>query len=331
MQEEILITARMNPKIDPMLGIWSWEVPVYLFLGGLTAGIMFFAALMIIQKKDHVSSFVSKKLILAAPIALSLGMGALFLDLEHKLYVFRFYTSFQPASPMSWGAWILIFIYPISMLQILSTFRDGYPTLAAYVERFSMGTWVMDLAERHRRTIAVWSIPFAVALGIYTGILLSAFSARPFWNTGILGPLFLVSGLSTAAACAVLGSRQVGERHLFTKIDLMLISVELVIVGLLIINLSTGTQIQLDAVKLILGGNYTVAFWGLFVTLGLLIPLGLEFWELKGGKGLVIVLSPILVIFGGYMLRQVTVDVGQFTTWTNYASEHNVELLERLK
>ena len=32
---------------------------------------------------------------------LSLGMGALFLDLAHKLYVWRVYAAFEPASPMS--------------------------------------------------------------------------------------------------------------------------------------------------------------------------------------------------------------------------------------
>ena len=37
-------------------------------------------------------------------VLLSLGMLALFLDLEHKLYVWRLYTTFQPTSPMSWGA-----------------------------------------------------------------------------------------------------------------------------------------------------------------------------------------------------------------------------------
>jgi protein NrfD len=39
-----------------------------------------------------------------------------------------------------------------------------------------------------------------VALGIYTGILLNTMVARPLWNSAILGPLFLVSGLSAGAA-----------------------------------------------------------------------------------------------------------------------------------
>ena len=38
MVEELLVTARHNYKVDPSLAIWSWEIPVYLFLGGLTAG-----------------------------------------------------------------------------------------------------------------------------------------------------------------------------------------------------------------------------------------------------------------------------------------------------
>ena len=40
MVEELLVTARHNYKVDPGLAIWSWEIPVYLFLGGLTAGIV---------------------------------------------------------------------------------------------------------------------------------------------------------------------------------------------------------------------------------------------------------------------------------------------------
>ncbi len=330
MLEEILVTARANPKIDPVMGIWSWEIPVYLFLGGLTAGIMFLAAVMILLKKENEAPFVAKKFALWAPIALSIGMGALFLDLEHKLYVFRFYTSFQPTSPMSWGSWLLVFIYPMSLLLILATFREGYPTLASYVDRFSIGRWITDLAERHRQTIAKWNLPFAVALAIYTGILLSAFSARPFWNTGVLGPLFLVSGLSTAAALAVLGSKLKAERHLFTKIDVGLIILELIIVALLIINLSTGGRVQLEASTLILGGEYTVMFWAFFVLLGLLIPLGLEYWEMQGRKSWVF-LAPALVLFGGYMLRQVTVELGQASTWTNYATQFNPELLHLLK
>ena len=330
MSEELLVTARDNALIDPSLQIWTWEVAMYLFLGGLTAGIMVLAAMMTLLKKDEEAPFAATRLALLAPIVLSLGMTTLFLDLEHKLYVFRFYTSFQATSPMSWGAWILIVIYPISILQILSTFRRGYPFFSSFADRIEIGTWVLDWCERNRREIAIVAIPFAVALGIYTGILLSAFGARPFWNSGVLGPLFLVSGLSTAAALVALIAMRRSEKELFTRIDLILIMAEIALVALFLINLATGSGQQIEALQSVTGGPYTLIFWVLFVGIGLLIPLLLELLEIRGiGKSLAM-LAPVLVLLGGYVLRQVMLDAGQESTWTSYPSQFNSELLQRL-
>jgi len=331
MKEELLVTARTNAMIDPSLHIWTWEVAMYLFLGGLTAGIMVFAALMTVLNKDEEAPFATNRLALFAPIVLSLGMTTLFLDLEHKLFVFRFYTSFQITSPMSWGAWILIFIYPISVLQILSTLRNGYGSLAEYVDRFAIGRWLLDKSEQLRRDIAMVAIPFAVALGIYTGILLSAFGARPFWNSGVLGPLFLISGLSTAAALVALIAREHAEKALFTRIDLVLIITEIMLVALFLINLATGSGQQIEALQLVMGGPYTLVFWTLFIGVGLLIPLLLEILEISGINKSLAILAPVLVLIGGFALRQIVLDAGQESTWTRYPTQYNAELLERVR
>src|SRR5207244_6929242 len=89
---------------------WGWQIAVYLFLGGLAAGLMILSA---IAKRE---SFAMRLLPFGAPLALSVGMGALFLDLDYKLHMFRFYTAFRITSPMSWGAWILLLIYPATVL-----------------------------------------------------------------------------------------------------------------------------------------------------------------------------------------------------------------------
>jgi formate-dependent nitrite reductase membrane component NrfD len=330
MKEELLVTARDNALVDPGLHIWTWEVAMYLFLGGLTAGVMVFAAMMAVLKKDSEAPFASTQLAILAPIVLSLGMTTLFLDLEHKLFVFRFYTSFQVTSPMSWGAWILIIIYPVSILQILSSLRTGFPRVAPFVERFATGKWILDTCETYRRGIALTAVPFGIALGIYTGILLSAFSARPFWNSGVLGPLFLISGLSTAAALVALAAKQHSEKALFTKIDLVLILAELALVALFIINLATGSGQQLGALESITGGSYTIVFWVLFVGVGLLVPLLLELLEIRDMVGRVAILAPVFVLLGGYVLRQVVLDIGQESTWTSYPTQYNAEMLHRL-
>lgn len=329
MVEEILVTARYNAKIDPNLAIWSWEIPMYLFLGGVTAGIMCFAAYAVLANKDKELAFTHDRIALWAPIALSVGMTTLFLDLEHKLYVFRFYTSFQPTSPMSWGSWILVLVYPLMILQTLSTLRRGYPTLAGWVERLPFGAGTLDLSEKARRLVAVLIIPLAVGLGIYTGVLLSAFNARPFWNTGLLGPLFLVSGLSTAGAVVLIGARLESERRFFTRADVLLIGVELTLIALLIINLGTGSGKQLEAVHMIMGGDYTLAFWLLFVLPGLLIPLLLEIFEMRNICHYSMI-AAVLVLYGGFMLRYLTVEIGQMSRWTEYAVQFDPQLLQRL-
>ena len=160
-------------------------------------------------------------------------------------------------------------------------------------------------------------------------MLLSAFSARPFWNSGVLGPLFLVSGLSTAAVLPLLAGVGTTEKRFFEGSDMTLIAVELTLIGLFLISLATGAGQHLEALYLVWGGDYTVPFWLWFVLPGLLIPLLLEILALRGNRlsGLT---AAVLVVFGGFMLRYLMVEIGQVSTWTDYAVQFDPQLLQRL-
>ena len=59
MKEEFFVSGRNIPNIDPSLHIWHWQIPVYLFLGGLAAGILFFAGLYTILGKEKEISTIS--------------------------------------------------------------------------------------------------------------------------------------------------------------------------------------------------------------------------------------------------------------------------------
>ena len=52
MQEEIFISGRNIPKIDPYLEIWHFPISLYLFLGGMAAGIIFFASLFTVLRRE---------------------------------------------------------------------------------------------------------------------------------------------------------------------------------------------------------------------------------------------------------------------------------------
>lgn len=325
---EITITTNKMAQAGGGIHVWGWEVPVYLFLGGLTAGILILAAFMILRNKGKDFNVATNKIILLAPVFLSLGMFTLFLDLEHKLYVWRFYTAFNITSPMSWGSWVLLLVYPLSFLLILATFRQGFPKIYSAVETFIAGQkrlgkhvdkfrGVFEWSERHAKLFAKITIPVAILLGIYTGILLSALGARPFWNSAIMGPIFLVSGLSTAAALVILMSPKHQEIRYFTRIDLGLIAVEAVLLILFIIGMATSSTQHQDALGLILGGPLTAAFWVLIMGMGLFLPAFLETMELKG-KRIPSFIGAGFVLLGGLILRFIIVEAGQLSSWLHY-------------
>ena len=315
MQEELFTSGRHIPNIDPSLQIWHWPISLYLFLGGLAAGILFFAALFYVLGKEKQYPTAVKVASIIPPIALSVGLLALVYDLTHKLYTWQLYTTFRIESPMSWGAWVLLIVTPISFLWTFSYYRDVYPNLERKLkifEKFKFLNAVEKFVIDNRIYLAYALIPLTLVLGVYTGILLSAFNARPLWNNAILGPLFLVSGLSTGAAAIILLSKSVKERHMFGKIDLALIIIELALIVHMIMGFYAGSQVQLEAVQLLVGGEFTLMFFGFVVILGLIVPAILELIELIGYK-VPVVVPAILVILGGLIFRFVMVEAGQLT------------------
>ena len=214
-----VVSGRHNPLVDPTLHVWGWEIPVYLFLGGLAAGLLILTAAVELAAGRRPASPALRLMPLAALGVVSTGMLALFLDLEHKDHVLRFYLAFQPASPMSWGAWILVLVYPIGALFALGSL----PPLWRRRWLGGVGGPLARLGARaraQRRTILWASIVAGAGLGVYTGLLLGTLSARPAWNSTILGPLFLASGLSTGAAFMLLFRPRREERERLVRWDL---------------------------------------------------------------------------------------------------------------
>lgn len=311
MKEEIIISGRLNPTIDPVLNVWHWEIPLYLFIGGLVAGILFFSAFFTLKGESEKFHFTVKIAPMFAPLLLTIGLIALFLDLSHKLYFWQLYTNIRWESPMSWGAWTLMLIMPLSVLWSLSWINDLFPK---WNWKFNFLIIINSYIISYRKIIAWVLIILSIILGMYTGILLSAFNARPFWNSAIMGPLFLTSGLSASASIILLFSKSKIEKLLFTKIDLMLIIVELFFIVHLFMGYLAGTKVHIEAANLFLGGVYTAPFWIFVVIFGLVSPLILEIMELKG-KSIPALITTSLVLFGSLMLRFIVVEAGQFSRW----------------
>jgi formate-dependent nitrite reductase membrane component NrfD len=311
MKEELFVSGRNIPNIDPYLHIWHWQIPIYLFLGGLAAGILFLAAVYTILGKDKEMQATVKWAPFIVPFALIIGLFMLFLDLKHKLYFWQLYTTIRLESPMGWGAWVLMIMTPISIIWSASYVREVFPNWDwKFKFLYTFEGWVI----KNRWYIAWPMAIYAVILGIYTGILLSAFNARPLWNTTILGPLFLVSGMSTGAATIILMSKNHEERRLIGRLDLLFIAVELFFIVHMIMGFLAGSEVQIQAAQLFLGGEFTVSFFVFVILLGLLLPAVLEVLELIGYK-VPIVIPAILVLLGGLIFRFIMVEAGQITRY----------------
>ena len=156
--------------------VWTWEVPLYFWLGGIAAGSSLIGLACDVAG-DHRSAAVARKLALGAVVP---GAPLLILDLGRPERFFNMLRVFKPRSPMSMGAWCLM----------------GFSTVA--------GTAVAaDLTGREKPARALGGLTALLGtyLGSYTGALLAS-TAVPVWGRSrlFLGPIFVCTATATGAA-----------------------------------------------------------------------------------------------------------------------------------
>ena len=297
--------------IDPALQIWGADVAVYLFLGGLVAGMMVILGYILFKGRHKELRCSCALLPGLGIILLSAGMFALFLDLEHRWQFWRMYVTFKPASPMSWGSWILLLVYPSLLAALLLRLPEPAKKALPFLRKAAEGALEKPGLVR---AIGIANMALGGMLGIYTGILLSTLGARPLWNSPMLGFLFLVSGLSTAAAFVHLIARDPYERQLLARADNGFLGIELLVLVLFVVGLLTSTEVHIQAAHLILSGPYAPAFLVLVVGLGIVIPLLIQSLAVSHRIPHTPA-APVMVIAGGFVLRLVIVYAGQASHW----------------
>jgi formate-dependent nitrite reductase membrane component NrfD len=308
---------------------WGFLIVNYLFLGGLSAGLFFVSALITLSRRESGDlPRIARWSALLVPLPVILGCTLLIFDLGRWYAFYKLFLHFRWTSPMSIGTWLLVTFTLVSLAY-------GFAWLPNEVRRriFARVPARWRLLHHFNRDCAPWQrplamigLPLSVAVGIYTGVLLGAVQSRPFWNTNLVAQLFLVSALSTG--CAVLILTLVLDRRVTNtaplrflySLDLVLLTLELFIVVPYLIHGQLSVRAVQESLKLILGGPFTLAFWLLFFTLGLLLPLVAEAWEtipvlLSGGpfhvRRALGIATAALILIGGFVLRYVFVYAGQ--------------------
>jgi formate-dependent nitrite reductase membrane component NrfD len=73
-----------------------------------------------------------------------------------------------------------------------------------------------------------------------------------------------------------------------------------------------GNEMQLESIKIFMGGEMTTSFWGFVIALGLLVPLFIALLSLFEIK-IPLKVAAILILIGGLIFRIVIVEAGQIT------------------
>lgn len=321
MNEKLIVSGRNILDLFPHEKIWGLSIPIYLFIGGLAAGMLIFATLFYNLNKENQYPFTVKVATIIPFFIISLGLLLLIEDLRHKLYFWQLMLHFKIESPMSWGSWVLVFItiisffWPLSFIEDITNYfeTNNKPKLAKisskiqkFTTKYNFIRKILDFFKSKRKKISYVLFVLAVVLGIYTGILLSSFNARPIWNNSIISILFLVSGASTAAALIMWLTNNKEERKLYSKIDVGLISIELILIALFLLSMQWGIEIQQRVVKMFTDGAFTAPFWGIFVLGGLVLPLTLEIMELRKIH-IPVGVPAFFVLLGGLIFRIIMV------------------------
>jgi len=179
----------MDPKVNGQLQHdWGWLIAVYLFLGGVGGGAYTIAA---------INSFLGASLELSTSVGLwiafpSLLIGTLFLLADLGSPSRAILAGMKPKT--SWiarGTWIISLFMVFSFLHLILHHFTDYGNTAGQVIIINI--------------IAVAGMVFAIGTMAYTGILLGASKGIPFWRSGVVPVVFVISAIVTGHFAIMLG------------------------------------------------------------------------------------------------------------------------------
>jgi len=314
---------------------WNWIVAVDLFAAGLSAGAFIISATAYFLGKERYEN-ITRIGAYIAPFPVMVGIIALIYDLERPQLFWKLFLTFQPNSVMSLGSWLLLFFSMFSVMHLYLWLPDRRDYLRIFPKvqssRF-LSKFRGDNLTKIRGLVAGFGIPISIGVAIYTGVLLGALTARPFWNNPMLPMLFLVSAMMTGSAsicfvgCFIKGFRGMSRENINTNkfmihsIDFTLMVFSIIAVFLFILGLYVSPRSSVAAVHLIVGGEFTFLFWTFVVGVGILVPLALEVYELiphyieqvelREHSPWISGIITTSVLIGGFVMRYIVIYAGQ--------------------
>lgn len=286
------------------LQFWGADIALDLFFGGLGVGTFIFAVIVSFFYGGRLKR-ISKIAAFVTPVMVAIGSFFLLMHLGRPERFYLVFLNFNVTSPMSWGAWLQTIFFGLSTLYAILWYT--------YKSEESPGN------VKLRRLIGYIGVPFATAVGIYHGLLLMTFKARPLWNTGPIVPMaicgFIVTGIALVVFILSISPK---HKELLAEIKISrnilggFILVQLITIALWISSLYFGPGGSHEAMDRLLG-EYGLLFWGGAIIIGLVLPVVIGALALLSERKsdtfsyVVPILTSLMVLVGGFILRYVVI------------------------
>jgi formate-dependent nitrite reductase membrane component NrfD len=284
------------PPIKP--AHWTWQIPIYFWLGGIGAGTQLFATVaQLLGHEDKALERASRYTVL---FTMLVSPVLLIWDLGRPERFYNMMRILKLRSPMSTQSWSL---FAFGNLGGLVAARQA-------AEDGLLGDNLLSrLAIRliPARLLTVLALPFGLFVGFNTGNLVSATSV-PIWarNWMLMGPTFLASGLSTALSwlSLVLHLGCWGEEKTLRTLhraEKAVILIEAALIGASLIRMSKWSKplFSREVAPLFVGGTLIG---------GILAPFLLLFGKESRSRSM---LASVLALAGGLAFRFAIIQAGR--------------------
>ncbi len=186
--------------------VWTWEIPVYFWLGGLGSGAFITSSLAQRFGTKEDARLLADGFYIALAALLPCA-PLLVKDLGRPDRFHHMLRIFKPLSPMNLGAWTLAALTPVAAVRAaaLAADRGLLPWFPVFLTRL-LPRGLSELAGS----------VLGLTLAGYTGVLLAATNV-PLWaKSKLLGGLFTASAMASgsAAVSLVAGRRGAGDETL---------------------------------------------------------------------------------------------------------------------
>lgn len=255
--------------------VWDWPIAIYLFLIGISAGLV---TLAILLRRFHPEaggsdSTLLRTTLVLGPGAIIFGLLILVFHLTRPWTFWKLMFHYSFTSVMSMGVMLFQLYMVVLVLWLAKIFEKEVIALQQrWLPRLGIVQKVLALITPFHRALETLMLVLAVLLGAYTGFLLSA--------------LFLFSGISSGAAVALIAmalrhrsNPHSTEARFVHRIETPVVWLEIFLLAAFFIGLALGDDGKMRALAAALGGGFwSWWFWLGVVGLGLIIPLLLKPW-----------------------------------------------------